>query len=146
MTFSSGVINVRSGQVIDKAEILENNISGQITDAAIEVHKILGGPGLLEGVYEESLCQELNLRGLNTQRQICLPIQYKGIAIGAPLRLDLLVGGKVIVEVKATENNSPIHKAQLLTYLRLSKLKLGLVLNFGRVRLIDGLTRVVNGL
>jgi hypothetical protein len=75
MTFSSGVINVRSGQVIDKAEILENNISGQITDAAIEVHKILGGPGLLEGVYEESLCQQLNLRGLNTQRQICLPIE-----------------------------------------------------------------------
>jgi GxxExxY protein len=80
------------------------------------------------------------------QRQLSLPILYKGVEVGTPLKIDLLVGGKVIVEVKATEKDCPIHKAQLLTYLRLSNLKLGLLINFGKDRAINGISRVVNGL
>jgi GxxExxY protein len=110
------------------------------------VHKYLGGPGLLEGVYEESLCRELLLREIPVQRQVYLPIQYKGAAIGAPLRIDLVVANKVIVEVKATENDSSLYRSQLLTYLRLSNLKLGLLLNFGREKITSGVSRVVNEL
>ena len=144
-------VNVRTKpmndtQTVIRADVTENDISGQVTAAAIEVHRVLGGPGLLEGVYEESLCEELRLRGVPTQRQVYLPIQYKGVAIGTPLRLDLLVAGKVIIEVKATENDCSLYKTQLLTYLRLSSLKLGMLLNFGQPRLVDGLARVVNGL
>jgi GxxExxY protein len=128
------------------AEIPENIISGQIKEAAIEVHKVLGGPGLLESMYEAALFQELNLRGVQVRHQVPIPVIYKGIKMHAPLRLDLLVGEKVIIEVKAVEQNSDLHKAQLLTYLRLTNLKLGLVLNFGQETLLDGLSRVVNGL
>ncbi len=128
------------------AEIGENMISGQIIEAAIEVHKTLGGPGLLESVYEDALFQELMWRGLQVKSQIHVPIRYKHVTLRKPLRLDLLVEEKVIVEIKATEENHSVHKAQVLTYLRLTNLKLGLVLNFGQERLIDGLKRVVNGL
>jgi GxxExxY protein len=128
------------------AAIPENVLSGQIKSAAIEVHKVLGGPGLLESIYEGALFQELQLQGIQVRRQIRLPVTYKGIKMHEPMRLDLLVGEKVIVEVKAVEQNSALHKAQLLTYLRLTNLKLGLVLNFGQETLLDGLTRVVNGL
>lgn len=128
------------------AELVENILSGQIRDAAIEVHKILGGPGLLEGIYEDALFYELKLRGMSVQRQQPLPVQYKGTILRYPLKLDLLVGEKVIVELKATEENHPLHKAQVLTYLRLTGLKLGLVINFGKERLIEGYTRVANGL
>ncbi len=126
--------------------MIENRISGQITDAAIEVHKVLGGPGLLESIYEDALFQELQLRGLQVKRQIRVPVKYKGVTLREPLRLDLLVGEKVIIEVKATEHNHSLYKAQVLTYLRLTNLKLGLLLNFGQDRLLDGLSRVVNGL
>jgi len=130
----------------DTDECRENDLSGAITDAAIEVHKVLGGPGLLESVYEEALCYELGLRKIQVQRQISVPIRYKGVVLSAALRLDLLVGEKVIIEVKATEVDYALFKAQVLTYLRLTNIKLGMVLNFGQSRLIDGLTRVVNGL
>jgi len=128
------------------AEKIENILSGQIIDAAIEVHKVLDGPGLLESVYEDALFQELEWRGLQVKSQIYVPIKYKTVVLRKPLRLDLLVEDKIIIEVKATEINHSVHTAQVLTYLRLTNLKLGLVLNFGQERLIDGLDRVVNGL
>jgi len=124
----------------------ENQISKIILDAAIEVHRTLGGPGLLESVYEEALAWELQHRRLPVERQKLVPITYKGQTLGTPLRLDLLVGDKVIVECKATTNYNPIFETQVLTYLRLTGLKLGLVINFGERLIKDGYHRVVNGL
>jgi len=124
----------------------ENEISKIILDAAIEVHRTLGGPGLLESVYEEALAYELEKRGLKVVRQKSVPIIYKGRELGSPLRLDLLVGDKVIVECKATTQYNEIFEVQTLTYLRLTGLKLGIVINFGEKRIIDGYHRVVNKL
>ena len=124
----------------------ENEISRHVYDAAIEVHRELGGPGLLESIYEEALAFELQLRGLNVERQKPVPIFFKGHEIKTPLRLDLLVVDKVIVDVKATEKNINIYNTQVLTYLRLSKLKLGMVVNFGYEYVSQGIKRVVNGL
>ena len=124
----------------------ENQISKIILDAAIEVHRTLGGPGLLESVYEEALAWELQQRGLPVERQRLIPITYKGQTLGTPLRLDLLVSDKVIVECKATANYNPIFETQVLTYLRLTGLKLGLVINFGEKLVKDGYHRVVNRL
>jgi len=124
----------------------ENEISRVIVDAAIEVHRTLGGPGLLESVYEEALAWELQARGLSVVRQKHVPIMYKGHTLASPLRLDLLVGDKVIVECKATTDYHPIFEVQTLTYLRLSGCKLGLVINFGEKLVKDGIHRVVNGL
>jgi GxxExxY protein len=125
---------------------MENEISHKIIGAAIEVHRILGGPGLLEGVYESCFCHELLLRGLKVERQLALPVSYKGTAVREPLYIDILVQGIVIVEVKAVEKLHPIHQVQLLTYLRLTGRKLGLLVNFGQEYVKDGITRVVNGL
>lgn len=122
----------------------ENEISQKVIGASIEVHKTLGGPGLLESVYEEALCFELEILGLSAQRQVYLPIQYKGKKLGTPLRIDLLVEKRVIVEVKSTAEINPIFKAQLLTYLRLSDLQLGLLINFGNSTLKEGITRIIN--
>jgi len=124
----------------------ENQISRIILDAAIEVHRTLGGPGLLESVYEEALAWELTQRGLIVERQKSVPIVYKGRTLGTPLRLDLLVNGKVIVECKATTDYNPIFEVQTLTYLRLTGLKLGVVINFGERLIKHGFHRVVNGL
>ncbi len=123
----------------------ENEISKKIIGAAIEVHRILG-PGLLESVYEDALCHELNLRGLKFVRQQNVPIPYKGIKLGSDLRLDLLVEEKVIVDLKAKEKLSTIDKPKLLTYLRLSDKNLGLIINFHVEILRDGISRVVNKL
>jgi len=128
------------------AEKIENQISAQIKDAAIEVHRVLGGPGLLESIYEEALFHELQLRGLRVRRQVRVPVKYKNQILGDPLRIDLLVENKVVIEVKATETNHTLYNAQVLTYLRLTGLKLGLVLNFGQELLINGFSRVVNNL
>lgn len=128
------------------AEKLENVLSEQIINAAIEVHRILGGPGLLESLYEEALYFELQLRHISVESQVLVPVSYKKRILKDPMRMDLLVDRKVIIEVKATDQLLPIHKAQLLTYLRLTGLKLGLVLNFGQGRLIDGIARVANNL
>ena len=123
----------------------ENEISKVVLTSAIEVHRTLGGPGLLESVYEEALAWELSQAGLGVSRQVTVPVTYKGRALGTPLRLDLLVGDKVIVECKATSQCSTLFEAQPLTYLRLTRLKLGLVINLC-VRLVkDGFYRVVNG-
>ena len=124
----------------------ENEISRIILDAAIEVHRTLGGPGLLESVYEEALAWELQNRGLNLQRQKPVPVVYKGQTLATPLRLDLLVEGKVIVECKATTDYHRIFEVQALTYLRLTGLKLGLVINFGERLVKNGFHRVVNNL
>ncbi len=124
----------------------ENEISKIIVDSAIEVHKTLGGPGLLESVYEESLAWELSSRGLKIERQLEVPIKYKGNLLATPLKLDLLVENLVIIEVKAVINYNDIFETQTLTYLRLMNLKLGLVVNFGNKRVANGIHRVVNGL
>jgi len=124
----------------------ENDISRVIVQAAIEVHKTLGGPGLLESVYEEALAWELAQTGLEVNRQVALPIPYKGQTLSSPLRIDLIVGELVIIECKATTKYHEIFEAQTLTYLRLTGLKLGLVINFGERLVKDGIHRVVNGL
>jgi GxxExxY protein len=128
------------------AEIIENLLSEQVLAAAIEVHRTLGGPGLLESLYEDALFYELRLRNIPALSQVQIPVTYKNFKLRDPMRLDILVDNKVIIEVKATENMSAVHKAQVLTYLRLTNLKLGLVINFGQGRLIDGWERVVNNL
>lgn len=125
---------------------MENEISHKIIGAAIEVHRILGGPGLLEGVYESCFCHELQLLGLKVERQLAVPVSYKGTAVREPLYIDILVQNIVIVEVKAVEKLHPIHQVQLLTYLRLTGRKLGLLVNFGQEYVKDGIVRVVNGL
>jgi len=124
----------------------EDELSYEIIGAAIEVHRILGGPGLLEGIYESSLCHELILRGLQIKKQLIIPVKYKNTVVRDPLCLDILVADKVVIEVKATEKEHDIHKAQLLTYLRLTDTKLGLLINFGQACVKDGIHRVVNGL
>ena len=110
------------------------------------MHRTLGGPGLLESVYEEALAWELARRGVSVERQKPVPIRYKGTMLSTPLRLDLLAGDKVIVECKAMAQYNPIAEAQTLTYLRLTGCKLGLVINFGERLVKDGIHRVVNGL
>ena len=124
----------------------ENEISAIILDAAIAVHRELGGPGLLESVYEEAMAFELSLRNVKVERQVAVPIVYKSQILAVPLRLDLLVGEKVIVECKAVELYNPIFNVQVLTYLRLKRLKLGIVINFGAATIKEGYHRVVNGL
>jgi GxxExxY protein len=128
------------------AKKVENVLAALIVDAAIEVHRALGGPGLLESLYEEALYQELKLRNIPVQAQVQVPVTYKGHVLKNHMRLDLLVDNKVIIEVKATEQAQPIYRAQILTYLRLTNLKLGLLLNFGQKFLRDGIERVANDL
>jgi len=122
----------------------ENEISKRIIGAAIEVHRF-HGPGLVEQVYEESLCHELALRKLAFARQKPVPIHYKEVNLGVPLRLDLIVAEKVIVDLKAKEEITVLDKAKLLSYLRLTGLKLGLLLNFHVGALKDGVFRIING-
>jgi GxxExxY protein len=123
----------------------ENEISERIIGAAIEVHKFFG-PGLVEQIYEESVCHGFALRGIRFERQKQVPICYKGIKLGIPLRLDLIVEEKVIVDLKAKEEVNAFDRAKLLSYLRLSNLRLGLIINFHETLLKDGISRVVNGL
>ena len=122
----------------------ENELSYLIIGAAIEVHKELGGPGLLEDVYEEALCHELALRGLKVARQLHVPLEYKGKLLKKRLKLDVIVEDLIIVEVKSVEDYNDIYQAQLLTYLRLAKKKLGLVINFGERVVKEGVHRVAN--
>ena len=124
----------------------ENHIAGIIVECAIEVHRTLGGPGLLESVYEEALEWELNHRGIQVQRQVTLPVVYKGTTLRGPLMIDMVVENLVIVENKATTHYNEIFECQTLTYLRLTGMKLGLVINFGERLVKDGIHRVVNNL
>ena len=123
----------------------ENEISEVIVDAAIAVHKELG-PGLLESVYEVVLAYEIRQRGLTVDRQVPIPIRYKDMTFDEAFRADLVVGEKVIVELKSVEQVSEAHKKQVHTYLRLTGCKLGFLLNFGEALMKRGITRVVNGL
>ena len=122
-----------------------NHLTGEVIGAAIEVHKHLG-PGLLESAYEECLCHELSLRKITYERQKQLPISYKQVKLDFCYRLDVVAEGKIILELKSCEKIEGIYKAQLLTYLRLSGLKLGLILNFNVPIMKEGIVRVVNNL
>ena len=122
-----------------------NELSSKIIGAAIEVHKALG-PGLLESAYEECLCHELSLRGIVFERQKPLPIKYKNKNLNCGYRLDIVVDNSIILELKACETIEQIHKAQLLTYLKLSGLHLGLILNFNVPVMRNGIVRIVNDL
>ena len=124
----------------------ENETSRSIVSAAIEVHRTLGGPGLLESVYEEALVWELRQVGCRVERQVQTPILYKSVMLSTPLRIDLLVNSLVIVECKAVSIYLELFEIQTLTYLRLLNLRLGLVINFGDRLVKDGIHRVVNGL
>lgn len=135
----------RTETILDD-NLIENKITFDIIAAAIEVHKILGGPGLLESIYEDALAYEFELRQIPFQRQLAIPVFYKGTSVRDALRLDLLVDDRIIIEVKATEKILDVHSAQVLTYLRLTHRKLGLILNFGQPRLCDGISRIVNDL
>ena len=121
-----------------------NKLSGIILDCSIEVHRNLG-PGLLESVYEVCLCKELTLKGLKFQRQVLLPVNYKGENLDADYRIDLIVEDEIIIELKSVELMNPVYEAQLLTYLKLADKKLGLLINFNVPRLIDGFKRMLNG-
>ena len=122
----------------------ENDIGTIIVDCAVELHRNLG-PGLLETVFEVTLARALERRGLAVQRQVAVPIEYQGETFSEGFRADLIVGDLVIVELKSIEHVSPAHKKQLLTYLRLTGLKLGYLLNFGEALMRDGITRTING-
>ena len=115
-------------------------ITGNIIGAAIEVHKVLG-PGLLESAYEECLCYELHQRGLEFRRQVELPVLYKEVALDCGYRLDVIVRGTVLLELKSVDKIHPIHEAQLLTYMRLARVQVGLLLNFNVPVLRDGIVR-----
>ena len=123
----------------------ENELSKEIIGAAIEVHRHLG-PGLLESAYEEALCYELELRKIPYERQKYQSLNYKDKTLKTDYRIDLLVDGNVIVEIKARQQINPIDKAQTLTYLRLGEFKLGLLINFHEPLLKDGITRIVKNL
>ena len=122
---------------------MSDELTEKIIGAAIEVHRHVG-PGLLESAYEECLCSELNRTGLQFKRQVHLPVEYKGLHLDCAYKMDLVVEDVVIVEIKAIDVLLPIHKAQLLTYLRASGKQVGLLINFNVVLLKDGIQRLVN--
>ena len=126
----------------ENTEIELNRITTQVIGAAIDVHRALG-PGLLESAYETCLAYELAQRGLNVERQKPLPIVYKGISLDTGYRLDLLVERKILLELKAVDSLTPLHKAQLLSYLKLSGLRLGRLINFNVKMLKSGIQRVI---
>jgi GxxExxY protein len=123
----------------------ENEIASVIVESAYKVHTTLG-PGLLESVYETVLAYEIGKRGLQVERQKPLPVVYEKVRLEEGFRADLVVSDKVIVELKSVEEVAPVHKKQLLTYLKLGDKRLGLLVNFGTAKIKDGITRVVNGL
>ena len=122
--------------------LIHGELTDQIIGAAIEVHRELG-PGLLESAYEQCLCHELGLRGLAYARQVPLPVEYKGTRLDCGYIADIIVEGKVLIELKAIAKLLPVHEAQLLTYLRLAEIRVGLLLNFHSAVLRDGLVRKV---
>jgi GxxExxY protein len=134
----------RGTEATEVAEAVDSDLTHQIIGCAIEVHRILG-PGLLESVYEAALFHEVSLRGIQCERQVLVPVVYKGLKLNAGIRLDLRIAGRVVVEVKSVERLHQIHRAQLLTYLKLTGLRIGLLLNFNVEFLRNGMRRVVNG-
>ena len=123
----------------------ENEIATEVVDAAYRIHTKLG-PGLFETVYEVVLAHELKKRGLQVARQVAIPIQYDSIKFEEGFRSDMIVEDKLIVELKSVEKLAPVHKKQLLTYLRLTDMRVGLLINFAEELIKNGISRVVNGL
>jgi GxxExxY protein len=123
----------------------ENQISKEVVDAAIKVHSALG-PGLLESVYEVVLARELERRGLRVERQMAIPIEYEGLRFDEGFRADIMVEGKVILELKSVEQLAKVHAKQLFTYLKLADKRLGFVLNFGADLMKEGIKRIANGM
>jgi GxxExxY protein len=123
----------------------ENELATELVDIFLKVHRALG-PGLLESVYEEAICYELNIRGISFKRQPGIAAIYEGVKMDLGFRADIIVEDKVIVEVKSVEALAPVHHKTLLTYLRLADMKLGLLVNFNVELIRDGIKRIVNGL
>lgn len=128
---------------INPIPVRTEEIAKAILDSAYQVHTALG-TGLLESVYEACLLHELKIRGINVKSQVTLPVIYKGMKVDSGFRLDLLVDGSVVVEIKSAEGISPVYSAQLLTYLRLSNIHLGFLINFNVIHLRDGIKRIIN--
>lgn len=135
---------LRAGKLVGMDKERANWLSNQIIGAAIEVHKVLG-PGLLESSYQACHKRELELRGIPVQSEVPLPLSYKGVQLDCGYRMDEIVGDLVVVEIKSVDSLEPIHEAQLLTYLRLSGLWLGLLINFNVPILKQGIRRLVHG-
>ena len=123
---------------------LQNHYSGQVVNAAMKVHSSLG-PGLLESAYEACLIHELKNRGISTKSQVAMHVEYDGTKIDVGYRVDLLVEESIIVELKAVDKISPLHMAQLMSYLKLGGIRLGLLINFNTISLRDGIHRIING-
>ncbi len=128
---------IHHGDTEARSKLLHEELTEKIIGAAIEVHRALG-PGLLESAYEECLCRELNLRGLAFQRQVLLPVEYKGVKLDCGFRLDLIVQEAVVLELKCVEHILPVHEAQLLTYLKLTGKHVGMIINFNVATLVRG--------
>ena len=134
----------RRGTETGMAELAINELSEKTIGAAIEVHRALG-PGLLESAYEECLCRELSIQQIDFQRQYALPVEYKGVKLGCGYVIDIFVEERLILELKAVGKVTDLHKAQLMTYMKLSDCKLGLLINFNVSRLVDGINRLSLG-
>ena len=128
---------IHHGDTEARSKLLHEELTEKIIGAAIEVHRALG-PGLLESAYEECLCHEFHLRGICFERQRPLPVEYKGVKLDCGYRLDLIVENKVILEIKWVEHVLPVHEAQLLTYLKMTGMRVGLILNFNISTLVRG--------
>ena len=134
---------IHHGDTEARSKLLHEDLTEKIIGAAIEVHRALG-PGLLESAYEECLCHELSLRDLSFQRQVPLPVEYKGVKLDCGYRLDLVVQDSVVLELKCVEHTLPVHEAQLLTYLKLTGKRIGLIINFNVAVLVrGGITRKI---
>ncbi len=125
--------------------LFENEISGLIIDKCYQIHSEIG-PGLFESVYETILNHELITEGLSVEKQKVIPVEWKGIKMDQGFRADLIVEGKVIIEIKSIESLADVHKKQLLTYLKLTRIKLGLLINFNETLIKHGIVRIVNNL
>ena len=122
-----------------------NALSKEIIGASIEVHRYFG-PGLLENTYRDALVKELSLRNIKAEKEVDIPCFYKGHKLDISYRADVIVEDSIVLELKATENENPVYFKQLFTYLKITHMRLGLLINFNKIRLIDGVTRVVNGI
>ena len=140
---SQGMAHRRGAENTEDTRNRIDVVSRTVIGAAVEVHRRLG-PGLLESTYQRCLSRELELRGVRFECEVRVPIQYKGLVLQTGYRIDLVVEGEVVIEIKAVAAIDPIHKAQILTYLKLLDLRVGLLINFNVGRLIDGIRRIVN--